>query len=311
MQLSLKHDLLASAIAAISLAIVITLSLTLEEARPQLPADYADSDLALQGKKLRGYSLGAEGLIADWYWMLSLQYLGGKIMNSKDETIRVDDLTALNPRLLYPYLENATELDPKFKAAYSFGAVVLPGIDPEKAIELTEKGIRNNPENWRLYQYLGYIHWRRKNFQKAAETYDKGSRIPGSPPFMRQMVAAMNAAAGSRETARAIYQQMLSESEDEQSKANAQLRLHEIDSLEETEAVNKTLADSRERNGRCPQRLSEIYSALRTLALPAGNEFLIDNGGNLADPTGVPYDFDPGSCTIRLAPASKIPRPLN
>src|SRR5688572_18119906 len=198
MSLDLKQHIFPVAIVMAGFALVIAISASLEKVRPELPPDYADSDLALQGKKLKGYALGAEGLIADWYWMLSLQYLGGKIMGSDEETIRIDNLSSLNPRLLYPYLENATELDPKFTAAYSFGAIVLPAIDPQKAIDLTEKGIRNNPESWRLYQYLGYIHWNRKDYKAAASTYEKGSQIPGSPPFMRQMVAAMNAAGGSR-----------------------------------------------------------------------------------------------------------------
>ncbi|MEQ1763640.1 MAG: hypothetical protein ABL984_10890, partial [Pyrinomonadaceae bacterium] len=207
-------------------------------------------------------------------------------------------------------LENATELDPKFTAAYSFGAIVLPGIDPTKAIELTEKGIRNNPDHWRLYQYLGYIYWRQKDYLKAAATYEKGSKIPGAPPFMRQMVAAMNAAGGSRETARAIYAQMLNESEDEQSRSNAQIRLFELDSIDEVEAVNKALSDIQERTGRCPDRVSDTFSVIKNVRLPAGNEFQIDVSNNLVDPTGVPYIFDRSSCTIGLARESKIPRPL-
>lgn len=306
-----KQLFLPTALVVIGMALVVALSLQLEKFRPELPDDYYDSDLAVQGKKLKGYSLGAEGLIADWYWMLSLQYLGGKIVESKEETIRIDNLTSLNPRLLYPYLENATELDPKFNAAYSFGAVVLPAIDTQKAIELTEKGIRNNPESWRLYQYLGYIHWKQKDYRSAAATYEEGSRIPGAPPFMRQMVAAMNAAGGSRETARAIYSQMLSESEDEQSKANAQIRLLELDAMEEMDAVNNALVSYRDRTGRCAERIAEIFPVLKDLRLPAGNDFEIDPKGNLVDPSGVVYVFDRNKCTISLANESSIPRPLN
>lgn len=305
-----KQHLIPAAIIVVGLVVMISLSTALDRSRPELPAEYADSDLALQGKKLKGYALGAEGLLADWYWMQSLQYLGGKIVNSRDETIRIDDLTALNPRLLYPYLENATELDPKFMAAYSFGAVVLPGIDVEKAIELTEKGIERNPSNWRLYQYLGYIYWKRGDYAKAASTYDAGSKIAGAPPFMRQMVAAMNAAGGSRETARAIYSQMLRESEDEQSKENAQLRLFELDSMEMVEAVNRVLSESKERSGQCVQLLPDILPALRSVNLPYGLDFQIDTSNNLVDPSAVPYTFDRAACSIELAPESKIPKPL-
>ena len=307
---SKRKYFLAFSVIIFSLLAAAILSSRLDAARPPLPTDYADSDLALQGKHLKGYLLGAEGLVADWYWILSLQYLGGKIVESTDETINVENLTALNPRLLYPYLDNATDLDPHFNAAYSFGAILLPAIDSEQAITLTEKGIRNNPENWRLYQYLGYIYWRNKEYAAAAETYAAGSKLQGAPPFMRQMAAAMLTRGGSRAVARAMYEQMFAEAEDEQSKRNAQLRLMELDSLEEIEAVNSALASIKEGSGRCPQSLSAVFPSLRSIHLVNG-DFRVDASNNLVDPSGSPYEFDPSRCTIALSRTSTIPKPLN
>ena len=302
--------MLAFSVVIAALLLASILSSRLDTARPPLPPDYSDSDLALQGKHLKGYLLGAEGLVADWYWIQSLQYLGGKIVASTDETINVENLTSLNPRLLYPYLDNATDLDPHFNAAYSFGAILLPAIDPEQAIALTKKGIQNNPENWRLYQYLGYIYWRNKDYEAAAETYEAGSKIAGAPPFMRQMAAAMLTRGGSRAVARAMYEQMLVEAEDEQSKRNAQLRLMELDSLEETEAVNSILASVKEESGSCPARLSAVFPRLRPVNL-ANGDFRVDGSGNLVDPGGTAYDYDPVKCAIALSKESKIPRPMN
>lgn len=287
---------------------VVFLSGFVEGARPRLPAGYADSDLSLEGKRLKGYALGSEGLLADWYWILSLQYLGGKFIESEDENIDLGDLRKLNPRLLYPYLDNATDLDPKLYAAYSYGAIVLPAIDTQQAIDLAEKGIRNNPDKWRLHQYLGYIYWRQKDYERAAQTYEAGSRVEGAPPFMREMVAAMRARGGSREVARAIYRQLLVESEDEQSKRNAQLRLHQLSADEEMEAVNDILASAKSASGRCPARLSEIFPQLSKIALSGDADFRIDRSNSLVDPTGVPYYLDIGSCKVLLGKDSKIPR---
>ncbi len=96
--------------------------------------------------------------------MRSLQYIGEKVVKSSNETLNIENLTALNPRLLYPLLNNATTLDPQFMEVYAYGAVVLPAIDKEQAIKFTEKGITDNPSEWRLYQQLGYIYWRLGNF---------------------------------------------------------------------------------------------------------------------------------------------------
>jgi len=296
------------ALLSVGFGIIYTLSNYAETTRPKLPAGFEDSDLALQGKRLKGYALGAEGLMADWYWILSLQYIGGKIMSSEDVILNVEDLTSLNPRLLYPYLDNATDLDPKFYAAYSYGAIVLPAIDPAKAIALTEKGIANNPDHWRFYQYLGYIYWRLKEFEKAAEIYEKGSRVPGAPPFMRQMAATMKTKGGSRDTARELYLQMLTESDDQQSKENAQLRLFELDSLDERDAVNAILQSFKEKAGRCANSYGEILPQLRTIKLPAGKGFRIDASNNIVDPTGVPYTLDRTRCSIYIGPESRIPK---
>jgi hypothetical protein len=62
-----------------------------------------------------------------------------------DKAIRIDDMSELNPRLLYPYLDNATALDPNFTSVYEYGATCLPAIDNEQAVKLGEKGIRDNP----------------------------------------------------------------------------------------------------------------------------------------------------------------------
>jgi tetratricopeptide (TPR) repeat protein len=288
--------------------LVFSLSNFLERNRVSLPVGFEDSDLDLQGKRLKGFSLGAEGLIADWYWMRSLQYVGDKLAKTDAEFINIDDLRSLNPRLLYPFLDNATDLDPAFIAAYTYGAMVLPAIDPDKAILLIEKGIKNNPDYWRLYQYLGYIHWRLKDYDRAAAAYEKGSQNPNAAPFMKMMVASMKNQGGSRETARAIYQQMLDEARDEQTRNSATLRLMEIDSLEERDAIRTVLKDYAAKNGACPQSFRQIIPLLRSVKLPAGKAFHVDNSGDLADPSGAPYILDRQACEVKLDPErTKVP----
>lgn len=267
--------------------------------RPELPSEYEDSDLSMNGSRLKGFALGSEGLIADWYWMRSLQYIGDKIVRANTETINIDDLRNLNPRLLYPMLDNATDLDPHFIAVYSYGAIVLPAIDPQKAIAITQKGIDNNPNEWRLYQYLGYIYWKLKMYGKAAEVYERGSEVPGAAPFMRLMAASMKNEGGSRGTARDIYAEML-KTDDPQIKPTAERRIAELDSFDEQEAIDKAMFDFRDRSGRCPNSFAEILPVLMHVKLPAGNEFQVDNANRLVDPTNVPYLLDKETCRSKV-----------
>ena len=188
---------------------IFGLSGFIEQNHPKLPDDFTDSDLSMNGSRLKGFALGMEGLMADWYWVRSLQYIGDKMVARPDIQLDVEDLTPFNPRLLFPLLENATDLDPHFIAAYSYGAIVLPAIDKERAVAFASKGIENNPKEWRLYHHLGYIFWKLENFEKAAETYELGAAIPGSPSFMKLMAAAMRSEGRSRSTSRSIYREML------------------------------------------------------------------------------------------------------
>lgn len=308
MRSRIKEFLTGILVIAVASTVIVALSRHVDVTKPRLPDSYSDSDLAFQGKRLKGWALGAEGLLADWYWILSLQYIGSKLVAADTAELNIDDLNNLSPRLLYPYLDNTTDLDPKFFAAYSYGAIVLPAVDPEQAIALTEKGIRHNPDRWRLYQYLGYIYWKLDRYEKAAEVYEAGARIPGAPPFMKQMAASMLTKGGSRDVARAMYTQMLNESEDEQSKQNAASRLSQLDALDQLDIINSILSTLIEKTGQCPGNTAQITPLLRTAKLPQNLNFSVDAGGNLVDPSGVPYVLDQQKCSANINFAvSKIP----
>jgi len=295
-----KHKVASIAIVVFGFICVYLLSSYIEANRINLPESYDDEDLVLQGKRLKGFVLGGEGLAADWYWMRSLQYIGGKIVKQDLSNLNIDDLTVLNPRLLYPMLDISTDLDPHLIAAFSYGATILPAIDAQKAIALTEKGIAANPNEWRLLQYLGYIHWKLGHFEKAAEAYDRGAAVPGAPPFFKLMAARMRTESGSRETAREIYKQMIAEAPDQKTKYAAEIRVLEIDSLDERDAIAKALADAQHATGRCPASFREILPHLQRVTLPNNKDFMVAPNGDLVDPTGAPYLLDHAKCSVGL-----------
>lgn len=298
------------AVIILGLAAVFGLSKFLEKNIPEIPESYADSDLSLQGEKLKGYVFGAEGLVADWYWIRSLQYIGNKVRNNKDKAFNIQDMTALDPRLLYPLLDNATSLDPHFDAAYSYGAIVLPAIDKQQAIKLIEKGIRNNPEKWRLYQHLGYIYWKMEDFEKASITYEKGSQLQDSPPFMKMMAANMRSNGGGRQTARSMYENMYHEADDPQIKESAALRILQIESFIERDAIQKVLDSYQQKNSACPANWKEIFPLLKNIKTESDKPLRLDSSNSPVDPTDVAYELfkKDGVCTVTLNYLkSKIP----
>jgi tetratricopeptide (TPR) repeat protein len=179
------------------------------------------------------------------------------------------------------------------------------------AIALLEKGIRENPNEWRLYQDLAYIYWQAGNdgagekradyYAKAAEWYDKGSEVPGAMWWMRDLAGYMKLQGGSRESARAIYSSYLT-SDDENIRSQAVARLKQLHSLDERDAIDAVLARYREQTGQCPPDLRVLAPKFRAMNLPLNDELIP------VDPEGFRYYLDQSDCRSKLAIESPIPR---
>src|SRR5205085_805666 len=189
----------AAFVAAVAYALVYTTAVVAAQTQTE--------ELYLRPATVRRMSLGFNGLAADWYWLRALQYVGRKLQNYKGE-VQLDDMRPVGLNLLAPLLDSATTLDPQFLPVYEYGAVVLPAVDVDAAINLVKKGIAANPTAWRLYHHLGYIYWQRGRFTEAAEAYRQGAQVPGAPTWMSAMAAQMASEGGSRATAREIYRRM-------------------------------------------------------------------------------------------------------
>ncbi len=286
----------------VGLASVVELARLIESRQPppQL-AIVEDERLYLNGNVVKRMSLGFNGVVADWYWMRSLQYIGRKILDSHQTTIQLDDLSPLKLNLLAPLLDTATTLDPQFLQPYEYAALVLPAVDVNEAIRITKKGIAANPSAWRLHQHLGYIYWEQKNFKAAGETYSEGATIPGAPPWMTALKARMEVEGGSRDTAREIYQRMYQESEDPEVKEMAMKRLLQIQSFVERDEIRVVIEAYKQREKRCPTAWKDITNALRSKRLR------VDASGAPLDPGDFPYTLIKEGCDVDLDYRSKVP----
>jgi hypothetical protein len=104
----------------------------IDDRRPPANLSSEEESLYLTDKTARRMSLAFNGLVADWYWMRSLQYVGRKIINHPDR-VELDNLSQLNLKLLAPLLDAATTLDPEFLDPYEYAAVVLPAVDVQES----------------------------------------------------------------------------------------------------------------------------------------------------------------------------------
>lgn len=248
-----------------------------------------DTPPVLTPANARRLSLGFNGLLADWYWLHALQYIGRKLQEQPPTQHpfsaaqpQLDRIQALDPAVLARQFELITHLDPRFIAAYEFAAVVLPAVDPDAAIAVVERGVLANPTEWYLHQQLAYIHWQRGDYPRAAEAFRRGARL-ANKPWMANMATKMEERGGDRAVAQQMYGRMYEETKEEQVKEWAAGRLTELRDSEERETLTRLLTTWYIRTGRCPWGWTEVADDVRK----AG--FRTDARGAPLTRAGAPY----------------------
>jgi hypothetical protein len=240
-------------------------------------------------KVVKRMSLGYSGVLADIYWTRVVQYFGTKHRAKSRQYL-----------ILAPLLDMTTTLDPKLLPAYQFGSVFLAqkppegAGDPATAARLVEKGIQENPQAWRLYYDLGYIYWLElKDPAKAADAFERGSKIPGAHPWMRVMAAALAGHAGETETAIYMWSNILNSTDDQNLKANAVKRLLCLRVDSEVKILQDRVDRFTKEKGYVPSGWPELISAgllRRVPADPKNNPYrLVAGRVEVAQPELFPF----------------------
>src|SRR4029077_301192 len=241
-----KTTMVASACLIVSLAASSFVLHRTDQLRPQATLDEV---LFLSSPKvIKRASLGYDGLMACIYWTRAVQYFGYR-----------HHYYAASYNLLAPLLEITTHLDPHLVVAYEFGSSFLApkpphgAGQPERAIELMEYGIQNNPENWRLYYDLGFVYdMELKDYKKASDAFDRGSRVPNAHPFLKVLAAQMAHHAGEYQTARMLWSATYQTTQDHQIRQNAVEHLRGLRVDEDVEHLQQAITLFAKRTGHPP-----------------------------------------------------------
>ena len=236
-------------------------------------------------KALKRMSLGYDGLLADIYWTRAVQYFGNR---HHDGAQRYD--------LLAPLLEITTGLDPHLLVAYEYGTNFLApkppggGGMPQRAIQLEEFGIRNNPDEWRLYYNEGFIRYMElKDYAGAAEVFSRGSRVPNAHPFLALLAARMAEHAGDQQMARMMWSTTYQTSKDKNVRANAAAHLRALQVDEDVTTLETLAGRYQQQTGRFPAGFGELDAAGLLRGTPR-------------DPLGHPYRLTPDGHVELLTP---------
>jgi hypothetical protein len=241
-------------------------------------------------KALKRLSLGYDGLLADIYWTRAVQYFGGK-----------HHVGSGHLELLAPLLEITTVLDPHLTVAYDFGSNFLAPDPPngagmpQRAVDLVQFGIRNNPNDWRLYYDLGFIYYLNlKDYAHAADAFARGSRVPHAHPFLKLLAAQMAQHAGEIQTARMLWTTTYQTTKDASVRANAVAHLRALRVDEDVTNLEALVAFYRRKTGHLPASFSELAGAglLRGIPVdPLGQTYKLTPDGRVEvrDPDDLPF----------------------
>ena len=238
------------------------------------------------GDQVRRLADGFAHLLADVYWLRTVQYFGSHVAEANSLA------------LLRPLVEITTRLDPRMEIAYRYGATFLAepapsgAGDPRGAIAVLERGVENLPASWRLRQDLALFHYFfLGDARTAARILLEGVALPGAPPVLKTLAAEVLGTRGELQTARRLWQRIYEEAEPGAMQDNAALHIAQIDALDALDSLRRALQSLRARTGRWPSSLEE----LRRTGLVRGS---------LADPSGVPFEYNPGTGEVSIAPTS-------
>jgi hypothetical protein len=244
---------------------------------------------------LQRLSLGFDALVADLYWIRTIQHFGGDRKSSR---------TTGRFELLYPLLDLTTTLDPQFNVVYRYGAILLalespegPGR-PDQAIGLLEKGLRSNPGRWQYAYDIGFVHYfYTHDYAAAGRWFEQAGRMPHAPEWILPLAATTTARGGDRTSARDMLTR-LRESDAAYIRRAAERGLLQLRALDEIDRLQALVDRYPADHAAHPESWIDLMNAGLLAGVPA-------------DPLLVPYVYDPATHRVSLAPASPLaPLPM-
>jgi tetratricopeptide (TPR) repeat protein len=278
----------------VALAAILILTTAVQLVRDRAYAFDTVDDPVLyitDGRVMRRAALSYHAVLADLYWIRALQYYGRE---------RLKPASQRGYELLYPLLDLTTTLDPRFTVGYRFGAIFLsephPGGAgrPDQAIALLQKGIAANPNKWDYYHDVGFIYyWNLHDYRNAAEWFRRGGALPGAPWWLKTYAAVMLSRGGDRRASRAMWQQLAAMEENDWLQKTAQLRLLQLDAMDQIDMLERVVNEFARVTGKLPASWEQVAGLGLLRGIPL-------------DPTGTPYTLDFAKGDVNVAAWSRL-----
>lgn len=218
------------------------------------------------GTFLKEVVMGYDAVVADIAWLKAIQYYGKHRLGDR----------------LFIWLDHifniVTDLDPNFINAYLFGALVISedAREPEVAIKLLEKGIKHNPDAWRLYFEAGFIYYLiLKEYDLAAAYFQLASEKPDAPDMCKRWAAFAARQGKDFHTSWQLWNQIYETAPDEYTKAIAEKAIMYLQIDQNIDRLTALVHAYHEEHGQYPSSIKDL-PLTDPLVDPFGGSYLVN-----------------------------------
>ncbi|UCF69727.1 MAG: hypothetical protein JSW49_05835 [candidate division WOR-3 bacterium] len=204
------------------------------------------------GYAVRALSMGFQTPLADIVWLRFIQYYGEHRLSDT----RYD--------LMHHILDILTTLDPRFTYAYTLGGLMLihDAARPDQAQKLLQKGMRQNPEEWRLpfmYAFMNYIFT--KDYRTAKTYFGISAQKPNAPDMPKRWLAFVTyLKLGDLKTALSLWVDFYNGTDNPEEKQIAETYIKNIKMKMDIQFLNAAVGKFIATFGRKPSILSELVT---------------------------------------------------
>ncbi len=211
------------------------------------------------GRMLRQAACGFQSVLADLLWLRAIQYYGEH---------RKTDLVFEKAAHVFRVL---TDLDPGFVEAYRFGALVVveDARDPASGFEILRKGIRENPGSWELPFDLGFHHFQRGEYGRAASYFRRAYSLHPENEQVARFAAHAEKRRGGLDSSEEMWKEILQTTENERYREAAEFALLGIQAARDTTAIARAARAYRDRFGVLPSDPDALVRAGILASVPA------------------------------------------
>jgi tetratricopeptide (TPR) repeat protein len=233
-----------------------------------------EPDWLPDGRAVRLVAMGQHQLLAEAYWLKTVQYMGETALAGGDW------------RALHPLADITTDLDPRFGYAYQIAGSNLAGLAHryEEADRILQKGMRNVPDRWSLawtHAINKFLYER--DFAAAAEYARRAAEI-GKRPHLALLAANLSLVTddvSEYAAAEAILADAIAQTDTDELRDQLEQRLVKVRTYEVLSRVEQAVAEFENRFGRRPILVGELVAQgllARIPPDPSGGAIIYDLG---------------------------------